>query len=180
MNNIDPEKELIRGFLAGESKTYTTINSWINTILNARSWHHSITTAKDDIRQEVLVALTENFRKGQYKGLGLKAYVSSMTRFICLKAYDKHTAVDIEKTELISGNPSALENMVNSEKYDIIKTSFWKLNHKCQKLLALKFYRELDHNRIAKILKITVVTSRQWLKRCLDKLREEVFRENSP
>jgi RNA polymerase sigma factor (sigma-70 family) len=179
MVNVDVEQELIRGFLAGESQAFTTVNSWINNVLNLRGWHHSIREARDDTRQEVLIALTENFRNNKYKGKGLKTYVSSVTKFTCLKAFDRRTVVDIEDQNLTNKNPSALEDLIEDENYASIKDALWKLNDKCRKLLALRFFRDLDHNRIAGTLKITTVASRQWLKRCLDKLRELVYREDS-
>jgi RNA polymerase sigma factor (sigma-70 family) len=179
MVNIAEEQELIRDFLAGGATAFNKINSWISNILNLRNWHRSIREAGDDIRQEVLIALTENFRNNKYKGLGLKTYVSSITKFRCLKAYDRRTTVDVEDQELAGDNPSTLEDLIQDEDYANIKAVLRRMNDKCRKMLALRFYRELDHNEIARILKITAVASRQWLKRCLDKLRELVYREDS-
>jgi RNA polymerase sigma factor (sigma-70 family) len=179
MINVKAEQELICDFLAGKSGAFATIVSWINSVLNLRAWHYSIQEARDDIRQEVLIALTENLRNDKYQGLGLKTYISSITKFMCLKAFDRHTVVDIESQNLMTDNPSALDELIKSEHYSGLKEMLWSLNERCQKLLVLRFYRELGHKEIGRILKITSVASRQWLKRCLDKLREAVYRENS-
>jgi RNA polymerase sigma factor (sigma-70 family) len=170
----DNERELIRGFLAGESPAYNTVDSWITSILSFRSWHHSIRAAKDDIRQEVLVALTENFRNNKYKGLGLKTYVSSVTKFICLKAYDRHPVDSLESRDIPDVGNSELENIVRDEEFSVVREAISRSGERCRKMLAMRFYRELNHNQIAGTLQITSETSRQWLKRCLDKIRKLV------
>lgn len=175
----DYEHELIHGFLAGESGAYETINSWITSILNLRNWHVSIQAASDDIRQEVLVALTENFRQNKYKGLGLKTYISSMTKFICLKAFDRRSAAATTENETDDCGPTALDEIVRNEEYHAVKNAFLQLNEKCRKTLALRFHNDMDHSQIAGVFGVTVETSRQWLKRCLDKLRDLVPREFS-
>lgn len=170
----DNEHELIHGFLAGESGAYNTINSWITSILELRSWHISIQAASDDIRQEVLVALTQNFRQNKYKGLGLKTYISSVTKFTCLKAFDRRFVAPTTENENDDCGPTALDEIVRNEEYHAVKYAFLQLNKKCRKMLALRFHNDLDHNRIAGIFGIKVEASRQWLKRCLDRLRELV------
>lgn len=170
----DCEHELIHGFLAGESGAYNTINSWITSILELRNWHVSIQAARDDIRQEVLVALMENFRQNKYKGLGLKTYISSVTKFICLKAFDRRSAAATPENDIDDCKPTALDEIVRNEEYHAVKSAFLGLNEKCRKILALRFHNDMDHNGISKIFDITVEASRQWLKRCLDRLRELV------
>jgi DNA-directed RNA polymerase specialized sigma24 family protein len=45
-------------------------------------------------------------------------------------------------------------------------------------MLALRYYKNLNHNEIARILGIRAPTSRQWLKRCLDRLRKVLRADN--
>lgn len=174
MNKTDYEKELIRSFLGGESAAYKTISEWITTVLGLRGWHYSIRSAHDDIRQEVLIALTENFRNNRYQGRGLKTYVSSITKFICLKAYDRHPADSLESRDLPDEGASELENMVRNEEYRAVRKAISRSGEKCRKLLAMRYYTERSHNQIAETLRITPEASRQWLKRCLDKIRKMV------
>lgn len=175
----DYEQELIQGFLNGESGAYNTITTWITTVLNLRGWHGSIHEARDDIRQEALIALTENFRNNKYKGLGLKTYVSSVTKFLCLKAYDRNPMDTLEGREIPDDNPPKLETMVRHEEFKVVGDALLQINDRCRQMLALRFHKQLDHSEIAKTLEITVATSRQWLKRCLDKLRELVKKDFS-
>jgi len=179
MNKIDSEQELIRGFLAGESGACNTVIAWVTTVLSFRGWHASIHAARDDIRQEALIALTENLRNNKYKGMGLKTYVSSITKFLCLKAYDRHPAESLEGREIPDGRPPELETMIRNEDYSVIREALLRINEKCRKILALRFHKQLDHSQIARTLEISAATSRQWLKRCLDKMRELIKEDNS-
>lgn len=171
MNKAKRESDLIEGYLEGERAAYDALNSWITAVLNLRSWHNSIREARDDIRQEVLTALVKNFRQNKYKGKGLKTYVSSVTKYTCLKAYDRTVHVDDSQADPPSDEPSALEGLVEYEKLSEVRSAVKQLSFKCRKMLALRFYNDMSHNNIASRLGITVETSRQWLKRCLDKLR---------
>lgn len=173
------EQELIRNFLAGDADAYDTISVWITTVLELRSWHGSIRAARDDIRQEVLVSLVHNFKNKKYRGLGLKTYVSSITKFTCLKTFDRMPeGSEIEKN-VKDEKSSTLENIVRDEEYAAVRKGLSRLNDRCRKILALRYHDDLDHGRIADILGIRPEASRQWLKRCLDKLRKMVGRENS-
>lgn len=179
MIKADYEQELIRGFLAGESRACDMVNAWITAVLEFRSWHLSIRAARDDIRQEVLMALIENFRQKKYKGLGLKTYVSSVTKFTCLKAFDRRPSETIDEQSVNDEKSSSLEEIIRNEEHCAVGKALRQLSEKCRKILALRFHNDLSHNQIARILDIKVAMSRQWLKRCLDRLRELVPRENS-
>ncbi len=172
MNKIDYERELIRGFLAGESGACSTVSTWITAVISLRGWHSSIQAAHDDIRQEALIALTENFRNNKYKGMGLKSYISSVTKFLCLKAYDRHPAETLEGREISDDSPSELEIMIKNEENRAVGDALLRINERCRRILACRFYKQLDHRQIARVFQISVETSRQWLKRCLDKLRD--------
>lgn len=172
MGKVDHEKGIIDGFLAGEPSAYDTINSWISTVLDRRSWHRSIRIARNDIKQEVLVALTENFRNNKYNWQGLKSYIRVITKNKCLQAYGQSVEIDSDRTNHSRDIPSALEIMVRDEECHIIKKALLQLNRKCQKMIAFRFYNHLDHNEIAKTFNISVEASRQQLKRCMDRLRE--------
>ena len=89
MDRENQERELVAGFLAGEARAYEAICSWIDAVLGLRSWHSSIRAARDDLRQEILMILTDNLKKDKYRWKGLKTYVTSVTKFTCLKSYDR-------------------------------------------------------------------------------------------
>jgi RNA polymerase sigma factor (sigma-70 family) len=179
MSKAELERELIRGFLADELCAHNMINSWITSVLDLRSWHKSIKASRDDIRQNVLMALTENFRHNKYRGKGLKTYVSAITKFICLKAYDRKEVTALNESETTAGQSSKLDEIIREEDFDQIRKAISQLAQNCRKILALRFHNDLNHSQIASILHITVVTSRQWLKRCLDQLREMIKAESS-
>jgi len=172
MKKEETERTLIDRFLENDRKTLNEIMSWIDGVLNLRRWHWSIRAAKEDIRQEVLLALTGNFRSGKYRGDGLKSYVSSITKFSCLKAYDRSVPVPIDETEHVDAGTLPLEIMEKTEALSHLRRAFGKLEARCRRVLVLRFFREWEHEKIARLLDIPVGTSRQWLKRCLDRLRK--------
>jgi len=172
MDKAEYEQEMIQGFLAGKPEAYRTVDNWVTTVLNLRGWHASIHEARDDIKQETLIALTENLRNNKYKGMGLKTYVSSITKFLCLKAYDRRPVEPLDGKEISDNRPPELDLMIQSEEHQFVRNALLQLNDKCRKMLALRYYRDMDHSQIARIMKVTAATSRQWLKRCLDKARE--------
>jgi RNA polymerase sigma factor (sigma-70 family) len=172
MNRISRERELIEGFLDGEQAAFETFSSWVTSVLNLRSWHSSIREAKDDIKQDVLTALVENFRENRYRGKGLKAYVSSVTKFKCLRVYDQRTHVTESETDFPDDEASVLEELILDEELSAIRHATQQLRLRCRKILAMRFYNNMSHNQIAEYFGATVETSRQWLKRCIDQLRK--------
>ncbi len=172
MNRIGLERELINGFLDSEPVAHNTINSWITAVLSLRSWHSSIRAARDDIRQEVLMALTENLRRHRYKGKGLKTYVCSITKYTCLKVYDRSVRAATGEQGTNEHVPSTLEKLIRDEELRAVRHAVRQLKLRCRKLLAMRYYNSMSHAQIADAFGIAAETSRQWLKRCLDRLRE--------
>ena len=171
MNLKAAESKLINGFLEGRRENYSIIEKWISSVLVLPGWHGSIIAARDDIQQQVLIILTENFRAGKYRGLGLKTYVSRITKFTCLKVYDRSEPTESLVTEPESGNPSPVEEILTGERWAVLRKVISELEYRCRRILALRYYKNLDHKEIAEKLKTTPGASRQWLKRCLDKAR---------
>jgi RNA polymerase sigma factor (sigma-70 family) len=172
------ERDLIEGFLAGEKNAYETVNAWVSSVLNLRSWHWTIRAARDDIKQEVLAILTENFAGHKYRGEGLRSYVSSVTKFTCLKAFDNKVASPLTTDISDPGEVSALDKLVRTEELLQVRRFLRQLDSKCRKILVLRYYKDLSHKQIAGDFGIDVATSRQWLKRCIDKIRNCLQKEN--
>ncbi len=168
----EDEKKLVDAFLLGDRAAYKTINAWISDVLRLRSWNAVIRSSADDICQDVVIALMDNFRNDKYRGEGLKTYVSTVTKYKCLNVYDRRIQTDPVDDNIGSNEPNPEQELVNSERYSIIREVLEKLEYRCRRVLALRYYRDLGHEDIAKRLKINVATARQWLKRCLDKARE--------
>jgi RNA polymerase sigma factor (sigma-70 family) len=115
--------------------------------------------------------MTDNLQQGKYQGKGLKSYVASMTKFQCLKAYDRRVLIPLDETEHIDQRDSPLDEVEAQEQLALVHRAFSQLAVRCRRMLVLRFLRDLDHERIAQTMGIRTGTSRQWLKRCIDKLR---------
>lgn len=172
------EHDLICGFLAGDREAHRVIARWIETILNLRSWHWTIRAGREDIMQEVLLALTGNLREGKYRGQGLKTYVSSMTKFNCLRVYDRHSSDSRREDAAEVAGRTPFEELVKTEELAAIQRAITALSYRCRRMLVLRYRKNLDHNEIARILAIRPTASRQWLKRCLDRLRKALGTDN--
>ncbi len=170
------EARLIEGFLKGEREAFATVDAWISAVLALPGWHASIQSSADDIKQQVLMALTENLRRGKYQGKGLKTYVSRMVRYTCLKVYDAHHHHQPIHEDFKSDNPTPAEELAANERWSILKKVIARLQYRCRRILVLRYYKKLDHNKIADALGISGGASRQWLRRCLDTARNLVKR----
>jgi RNA polymerase sigma factor (sigma-70 family) len=165
------EKKIINGFLAGNNEEYKIVESWISTVLHLSSWHYTIKANKNDILQNVLIILIENFRNNKYQWRGLKTYVSTITKFNCLKIYDKNSNIETLENEPVSGNPNAEEKIIDNERWELLKRVIEKMDNNCRKMFVFRYYNKLGHNDIAERLNTSAATSRQWLKRCLDRAK---------
>lgn len=179
MNRVETERTLIGRFLDNDRQALEEILTWIDNVLNLRSWHWSIRAVRDDVRQDVLLALTGNFQAGKYRGDGLKSYVSSVTKFTCLKAYDRCVPAPVTEGELVDPETLPLERLENKEQLAVVRKAFGKLESRCRRVLTLRFFRDLEHQEIARQLSVPVGTSRQWLKRCLERLRKLAYDSES-
>jgi len=166
------EKQLIDGFLSGHNDAYRTINGWMSEVLNRRGWHSTIRAAKDDIRQDVLAILIDSFKNNKYRWKGLKTYVTRVTKFTCLRTYDRRKQVTVSEEHPDTTQAPALDRLISDEEHSTLRRALHELDDRCRKVLVLRFGKGMDHNKMAQALKVPAGTSRQWLKRCLDKLRE--------
>jgi len=171
MNQQLSEKRIIDGFLDGNREASATIQDWITSVLDLPGWHTSIKIAGDDIKQRVLIILTQNFRENKYQGKGLKTYISRIVKYTCLKVYDRARQTEPLSYDPKSDKPTPEEELIQSERWAVLRKVISKMEYRCRRIFVLRYYKEWNHNKIGDVFGVSPGVSRQWLKRCLDKAK---------
>ena len=134
----------------------------------------------DDIFQEGLTRAIMNIREGKFKGdSSFLTYLNGICRNICLKELSKQKTGSLGAKDFISEHEDTnYELLVNLLK---VRENFdWN----CLKIIDLRFGLGEEENKgsafeeIASKLDISPENARQRFKRCLDKLRDIVFKDH--
>ncbi len=82
------QDDLIRGFLAGDSRAVSAIDGWISVVL--RTEFRRLHEEWEDLRQEVRIRVFGNLRAGRFSGAsGLRTYVHRIAKNVAIDAWRK-------------------------------------------------------------------------------------------
>ncbi len=165
------ETVIIESYLKGVSPGFEEVKNWIDTVLQFHGWGTRLDIV--EIRQATLVAVLDNLQQSKYKGQGLKGYVQSICKRICLddlrKSYRKErflAARELQTPASVSQTPESI--LIEKEKNDSFHQIMLELSDQCRQLLRWKFYDHFSHKEIGDKLGLTAGASRVRVHRCLE------------
>jgi len=169
------EEGCISDFIKGVPHNY--IDKLITTAVNFNGWGGNF--QKEDVLQNIRLALLKNFKEGKYRGEGLITYVSRIAKIQCIveirQQYQKQKYQE-QLSELAleqpDPNPGQLLEMMEQEKKEIGSKILMALDKPCFKMLILRYLNGFSFQEIGQQLAVTEVNARVILLRCLKKARE--------
>lgn len=166
------EKAIIGDFLVGKNPGYSTVLQWIESVLFFNGWGHRIDPA--DVRQEALSAVLINLRDDKYSGSGLKGYVQSTCKNLCLMALRrsyKSNCQSMEGIEVVDPAGTPETDLLKVEEYERLKQVFSQLSSLCKRLMILKVFKKLKYREIGNRLDLSEGNARLRFHRCLEKAK---------
>ena len=186
------EAEILDGILNNSDKMILYIyKSYFPGIKSMVYGFHSLVLDADDVFQDGLVAATRNVMEKRFNGNStFQTYLSSICRNICLKQMER-----AKKMQAVADQINTYEQETDNEEliYRLIMLKD-KMDEKCREIIDLRFglmkgtsetHEILDSSfnvrfdEIAVFLNIEPDNARQRFNRCLKKLREFVFNDNT-
>lgn len=185
-------QELIERCLAGDSQAwealYRKFYRRIRRVIGWKRWGFSPNEVEDGV-QEVFLELVRSLPKfrGDSK---LSTFVDRLARNRCISHLRKKTALKRGKEELgyeieegkgsedgpralaVEGGPGPEEMFVNREEAERVVACLEQLGEDCQRIVRLRYYRQLSYNEICALMELPLGTVCSRLKRCLTKLKK--------
>lgn len=132
-----------------------------------------------DIFQDALIILHNQIIKGKFLGnSSVKTYLYSVCRNLWLKKITrtKHTLDLIDNQQHVEPSPSALQELIGSEREKVIEEVLDRLGSECNKILKLFYFDKLSMKKIKVHMQLTSeqVAKNKKMK-CLKKLRSMVL-----
>lgn len=131
----------------------------------------------EDLTQNVFLRLLK-YRKSYKEGMRFQSWIYQMARNSFSDHYHKHKHrkdqfLDVEQI----GNKasSALEDMEQSEKEELLNRSMAMLNEDQRELLVLTRYQHMKYEEVATIMETSVANIKVKVHRAIGKLRENYF-----
>ncbi len=170
----DQTAKHIEEFLEGKAGNF--IDRSAASILSSK-----ITTGKidrDDVFQDVRIALFQAFRDGHYRGGDLQGFVRSVTKTQILMALRAEYRRDsrfhrLEQLDAIPNTSLNADDVLEREqKLALAARIIGKIGLECRRLLIFRFIRDLSYGDIALELSTSEGNARVLVHRCLTKSRE--------
>jgi len=175
------DQSLIRSYLEGRNPGYSTFEKWVDSVIFFKGWGPRIDSA--DVKQETLTVLLQNLRAKRYEGGGLKSYIQSICKNLCLlalrKSYGSPT-VPLDNAETLTSKNNPEDDLLKKEELRLFSDVFGRLSSICRKLLILRFKSVLGYAEIGKELQISEGAARVRLFRCLENARKIRVRIEKP
>ena len=132
----------------------------------------------EDVLQEALVILWERVRSGKFQyEAKLSTFIMATAKNIWMRRLARRKrevpgAARIEETT--SGDPSALDELIENERKQLVRSALEKLGDPCKKLLLLFYWEELSLVEIASQMHFanadTVKSKKYQCKKALEQL----------
>jgi RNA polymerase sigma-70 factor (ECF subfamily) len=132
----------------------------------------------DDIRQETLLRVLRNVRKGAIEHPErLGAFVNTVCNNVMLESFRrdrKLSQMPDEADEISSGQASVEAELIQSQRKDLVKRALGELEPKDRELLKRVFLEEHDKDTVCKELKVSRDYLRVLLHRARGRLRSSL------
>lgn len=169
------EETLISDFIKGICGNY--IDNLVTKIVDFKGWEERFD--KEDLFQNIRLALLKNFKEGKYRGEGLTTYVGRIAEIQCLMAIrrrygrEKHfEKLSESSSEEPDPQPGALDELLAKEKKDTAIKILMELDKRCRKVLIFKFYKGMSYDEISRRLTVTAGHAMVLVHRCLEKCQD--------
>lgn len=107
----------------------------------------------EDMLQDALIVLWERVRSGRFEyAARLETFIVATVRNMWLRRLarrKRELPATAESGELASGEPSPLEDIIESEEAGLVQKALGKLGEQCRKLLVFYYWDELSMEEIA-------------------------------
>ena len=146
-----PDPELIQGFLIGDRKAFSQIESIIDKALTC--WRGRLGDEIDEIKSEVILNLFEILQKGQFKGRSrLSTFIVSMVNHACIdrlrfnKKFDNDELPDVM---LPDPGPNAEQQLDRKQQSWLAFRVLRRLPRICIRLWKMHLVEGLKYREIA-------------------------------
>jgi RNA polymerase sigma factor (sigma-70 family) len=168
------DRELIAGFLEGDSRACATIQEWITVVVRSRSWNQG--SLADEIVSDTTFKLLTNLRDGQFRfESSLKTYVQRIARFTIIDASRRNRWTQPDGNEIVDSAPDPVDlskEYEKKEQWAIYQRIVALIGLECRAMWKMIFYDELPYSQIAKTLNISVGAVKTRVLRCKEKAIE--------
>jgi RNA polymerase sigma-70 factor (ECF subfamily) len=166
--------ELVRGFIRGERKAYSTVDGWITKVVRHPRW--SLGTDTADIAQDVRLILFENLQSNKFQfRSSLKTYVSRVAKYTCidhLRCRKHLLSIEEKEIELEDTGKDPSEALNEKEQKALFLDIFQSLPQHCRDLWRMIWEEKLPYQKVAERLKISEGTVKTRVFRCKEKAIE--------
>jgi RNA polymerase sigma factor (sigma-70 family) len=162
------DKEVLDGFIEGNSKAFKIIEAWIRERTRVKLWEKRV--APDDIVGDTLEKLLENFRNGDFKfQCPLKGYVQRVTYYTIVNTIRRVSIEnDYIRTLKDIDSEDPLFQLLIKEKFSLYQRMLYKIDEKCRNIFNLIFDEGLKLKDIGKRLKTSEGATKTKKSRCID------------
>lgn len=162
------DREIIRGFLQGDTQSVELVQTWIVYVVHARLWTQDIQA--EDIVSDTILKLLVNLRDNKFKfESSLKTYAQRIARFTIIdhvRAQRRAREYVKEMSLMSAEQESPARAFENEEEMTLFLRVVSLLPQECRDLWAMIHNEEMSYVEIAERLSLTEGAVKTRVLRC--------------
>ncbi|HNT30080.1 MAG TPA: sigma-70 family RNA polymerase sigma factor [bacterium] len=132
----------------------------------------------EDMCADVFMKALEAFPRYTWKGVPFGAWLFKIASNLVKNHYrDKKQAVSLDDVSPldVAYTPDRLKDLSDEERRLVVKELLKNTAASCRDVLILRFFEELSYKHIADRLEKTIAACKMQVKRCLERMKQEVM-----